>query len=149
VTGLRQLVALSVTLSPGRAEALLGRLAGGAPELRQEARALATRPRRERLAALSAALAALPANFAARAAPAPARPTSALPRGAHPLLERARLEAAWRAGVRRGVPVEVPAPASSIPRPPSVARTLVRPAPRGRTTLGPACATATLARGVE
>lgn len=83
----RRLVALAAALVPGRAEALLGRCADATLADLAHAAALATAPRRERLASLAAAL------------PAPARPT---PFPAQPLLRRLALEAAAARTVVRG-----------------------------------------------
>ncbi len=85
---LRRLVALAVTLAPGRAIRLVGRLhEPGAGEALRLAGALAGAPRRARLTALAASLpgAGLPA------------PASATPLPSHPLLRRLEQE-------RRGHP---------------------------------------------
>jgi hypothetical protein len=85
------LVALAVTLAPARATRLLERLEEeGAEEARHQAGLLATAPRRARLGALAAALAAPPEGVA------PSRP---LPD--HPLLRRLELERRERPAVAR------------------------------------------------
>jgi len=88
VSGVRRLVALAAALAPSRAAALVGRLAGDVASLRGEALALASTPRRARLAALAAALAT---------GPRPATPMGATGPVGHPLLARLRQEARWRA----------------------------------------------------
>ena len=87
-----RLVALAVTLAPTRATRLLERLSEeGAEEARRHGAALAIAPRRARLGALAAALAAAPTEGGT--------PTGPLPD--HPLLRRLELERRGRPAAAR------------------------------------------------
>lgn len=91
--GRHRLVALAVTLAPARAVRLLGRLGGpGGSEAARLAGALATAPRRARLAALAASLAEPGTQ---------ARPSASPPCPRHPLLRRLELERRGRTAADR------------------------------------------------